>query len=164
MAIKEAALDVSNMWIKTVEDRTKVPQVSQKLVEDRLRKIYDKGLGIVKNKKQQEIPGFKEYIGKLFDNCSCTCFDISCKVAKCKLKKCDGFHLDCRCEVKVPKREVMFLLDQRRSRKMKIEGVDPKLTGLWDRTEEREAGELLQDVQHQEQQQEDESAHQKAQQ
>jgi hypothetical protein len=42
--------------------------------------------------------------------------------------------------VKVPKREVMFLLDQRRSRKMKIEGVDPKVTGLWDRTEEREAG------------------------
>ena len=47
---------------------------------------------------------------------------------------------------------------------MKIEGVDPKVTGLWDRTEEREAGELLQAVQYQEQQQQDESAHQKAQQ
>ena len=164
LAIKQAALDVSNLWMKAVSDRTKVPLVSQKLVEDRLRKIYDKGLGIVKNKKQKEFPGFKEDMGKLFDICSCTCLDISCKVAKCKLKKCDGFHLDCRCELKVPKREVMFLLDQRRSRLMKIEGVDPKVTALWNRTEEREAGELLQAVQYQEKQQQEDSAHQKAQQ
>ena len=67
MAIKEAALDVSNMWVKAVADRTKVPLVSQKLVEDRLRKIYDKGLVIGKNEKQKEIPGFKGDMGKVFD-------------------------------------------------------------------------------------------------
>ena len=121
---------MSNMWIKAVADTTKFPLNSQKLVEDRLRKIYDKGLGIVKNKKQKEIPVFKEDMMKLFDICSCICSDISCKVAKCKLKKCDGFHLDCR--------------------------VDPKVTGLWERTDEREAGELLQAVQYQEQQQQGE--------
>ena len=47
---------------------------------------------------------------------------------------------------------------------MTIEGVDPKVTALWGRTEEREAGELLQAVQYQEKQQQDETAHQKAQQ
>ena len=140
LAIKEAAQDVTNHWIKAVADRTKVPLLPQKLVEGRLRKLYDKGIGIVKNRKQKEIPVFQTDMQKLFDICSCTCPDISCKLAKCQLKQCDGFHLDCRCDVKVPKREIMFLLDQRGSRKMRIDKVDSKVTKLWERSEERDAG------------------------
>ena len=53
MAFKQAALDVSTIWIKAVANRTKVPIVPQKLVEDRLRKIDDKGIGIVQNRRQK---------------------------------------------------------------------------------------------------------------
>ena len=164
LAIKEAAQDITNHWIKAVADRTKVPLLPQKLVEGRLRKLYDKGIGIVKNRKQKEVPVFQTDMQKLFDICSCTCPDISCKLAKCQLKQCDGFHLDCRCDVKVPKREIMFLLDQRRSRKMRIDKVDPKVTKLWERSEERDAAEVLRAVQYEEKKKQDLANHNKAQQ
>ena len=64
MAIKQAALDTSTMLIKAVADRNKFPIVHQKQVEDKLRKICDKGIGIVKNRRQKEILGFKEKIEK----------------------------------------------------------------------------------------------------
>ena len=74
----------------------------------------------------------------MFDICSCDCVTISCQDIKCRAKKCDGYHLDCKCEVKVPKIEIQFLLDQRSTRKMKIEGIDMKVTATWERSEERE--------------------------
>jgi hypothetical protein len=74
----------------------------------------------------------------LFDICSCDCVTISCQDIKCRAKKCDGYHLDCKCEVKVPKIEIQFLLDQRSTRKMKIEGIDMKVTATRERSEERE--------------------------
>ena len=164
LAIKEAAQDVTNLWIKAVADRTKVPLLPQKLIEGRLRKLYDKGIGIVKNRKQKEFPAFQTDMQKLFDICSCTCPDISCKQANCQLKQCDGFHLDCRCDVKVPKREIMFLLDQRRSRSMRIDKVDAKVTKLWERSEERENAEVLRAVQHEEKKKQDLINNNKAQQ
>ena len=71
---------------------------------------------------------------KLFDICSCIYPDISCQTAKCKLKTCDGVHLDCRCDIKVPEKEIMFLLDKRMARKIKIEWV----TESWAAFEESE--------------------------
>ena len=45
LAIKETAQDATNLWIKAVADRTRVPLLPHKLVEGRLRKLYDKVLG-----------------------------------------------------------------------------------------------------------------------
>ena len=73
LAIKEAAQDVTNLWMKALADRTKVPLLPQKLIKGRLRKLYDKGIGIVKNRKHKEFPPFQADMQKLFDICSCTC-------------------------------------------------------------------------------------------
>ena len=53
MAIREAVI---NLRVKNVTDISKVPLLPPKLVEDRLRKFYYKGKGIVKNRKQKEMP------------------------------------------------------------------------------------------------------------
>ena len=79
---EDEAGNISTIWIQAVADRTKVPIVHQKLVEDRLRKIYDKGIGILKNRRQKKIPGFKEKMENLFDICFSICPDISCQTAK----------------------------------------------------------------------------------
>ena len=42
----------------------------------------------------------------------------------CKANNCDGFHLACKYDVKVPKREIQFLLDQACARKMVIADID----------------------------------------
>ena len=67
------------------------------------------------------------------DICSCDCSPASCQDIK--------YHLDCKCEIKVPKIEIQFLLDQRSTRKMKIEGIDKKVSTMWERSEERENNE-----------------------
>ena len=46
--------------------------------------------------------------------------------------------MDCKCDIRVPQREVRFLIDQRQDRNMRIEGVDLAVTGLWERSELRE--------------------------
>ena len=40
--------------------------------------------------------------------------------------------------MKVPKRELKFLFDQRKERKMCIGGVDERVTSMWERSNERE--------------------------
>ena len=140
-AIKKAVDDVTSLWEKAIGDRTKVPLLPEKTIVSRIKRIYDKGLDI--NKHVAKVKGdglkiFKANMEVLFDICSCSCPPILCDAAKCKLRRCDGFHLDCRCDIKVPKVEIRFLLDQRQDRKMKIEGVDPVVTGTWERAEQRE--------------------------
>ena len=44
--------------------------------------------------------------GEFFNVCSCTCPSASCFQVHCKAKNCDGFHLACKCDVKVPKHEI----------------------------------------------------------
>ena len=63
-------------------------------------------------------------MGEFFDVCSSTCPSASCFQVHCKAKNCDGFHLACKCDVKVPKREIQFLLDQSCARKMVIADID----------------------------------------
>ena len=63
-------------------------------------------------------------MGKFFDVCSCTCPSASCFQVHCKAKICNGFHLASKCDVKVPKCEIQFLLDQRSARKMVIADIN----------------------------------------
>ena len=56
-------------------------------------------------------------MSEFFDICSCTCPSASRFQVHCKVKNCDGAG---KCNVKVPKREIQFLLDQRCARKMVI--------------------------------------------
>ena len=60
---------------------------------------------------------FKMEMGEFSDVCSCACPSASCFQVHCKAKNCDGFHLACKCDVKVPKREIQLLLDQRCAQK-----------------------------------------------
>ena len=57
-------------------------------------------------------------MGEFFDVCSCTCPSASCFQVHCNAKHCNEFHLAGKCDVKVPKREMQFLLDQRCARIM----------------------------------------------
>ena len=141
-ALNQALSDVSDLWEKAIGNRKEFPLISVKAGIGRLKRIYDKGIDLnkkkIKNdspKVKEEILKFKDIMLKLFDICSCSCSSTSCQLMRCKLKQCDGFHLDCRCDIKVPKREIMFLIDQRTDRKMKIDGIDKPVTEMWARSE-----------------------------
>ena len=100
-----AAQDIVNLWQQAVSDRDKIPVLDIKIVTARLKRWYEKCRVILRNK--QKVPDqMKVDIKKLFDICSCQCQRIDCESIKCTLKKCDGFHLNCKCIVKVPKREI----------------------------------------------------------
>ena len=77
-------------------------------------------------------------MGEFFDVCSCACPSASFFQVHCKAKNCDGFHLACKCDVKVPKREIQFLLDQRCARKMIIANIDRNVTKMWARAAARD--------------------------
>ena len=77
-------------------------------------------------------------MGEFFDVCSCTCPSASCFQVHCKAKNCDGFHLACKCDVKVPKREIQFLLDQRFARKMVIADINRNVSRMWARAAARD--------------------------
>ena len=49
----------------------------------------------------------------------------------CRAKNCDGFHLASKCDVKVPKGEIQFLLDQRCAQKKVIADVDRNVSRMW---------------------------------
>ena len=70
-------------------------------------------------------------MGEFFDICSCACRSASYFQVHCKAKNCDGFHLACKCHVKVPKREIQFLLDQHCARKMIIAEIDRNVSRMW---------------------------------
>ena len=125
-----APQDCSEIWEKAIGDRKVAPLLSQKVIEERLRKLYSRGIGINKNKNVSKKAAFQEGMKELFDICSCFCPTASCQDVRCKTNECDGYHLDCHCDIKVPKREVQFLLDQRDERKMKIAGADLKVTRM----------------------------------
>ena len=113
----------------------------------KIRTLYDTGIKWsktpLKHEEKLKNDKYKEYLeslDKLFDICSCRCpiGSSDCREAKCYDKDCtSGLHLKCKCEVKVPQREVEFLCDQRGPRVMFLGEVDVKLTQKWKRTEER---------------------------
>ena len=77
-------------------------------------------------------------MGEFFDVCSCACPSASCFQVHCKAKNCDGFHLACKYDVKVPNRETQFLLDQRCARKIIIADIDRNVSRMWARAAERD--------------------------
>lgn len=169
-ALNQALSDVSDLWEKAIGNRKEVPLISVKAGIGRLKRIYEKGIDLnkkkIKNdspKVKEEILKFKDNMLKLFDICSCSCSSISCQLVRCKLKQCDGFHLDCRCDIKVPKREIMFLIDQRTDRKMKIDGIDKPVTEMWARSEALEADIASRSAQLEEKKLEEATNHKKAQ-
>lgn len=48
--IKLAAQDCSEIWEKAIGDRQTLPLLSQKSIEERLRKLYSRGIEVNKNK------------------------------------------------------------------------------------------------------------------
>ena len=134
--VSRAAQDIVNLWQQAVRDRDKIPVLDVKIVTTRLQRLYEKCRAILRS-KQNVVDSMKVDIKKLFDICSCQCQRIDCESIKCKLKSCDGFHLDCKCKVKVPKREIKFLLDQRGDRKLHIGNVDAPVSSQWERSGKR---------------------------
>ena len=111
--VKKAVLDVSAIWARAIGDWLTIPLLDQKTIENKLKRLYKKGLLVNKNKRNLvKLNEFKMEMGKFFDVCSCTCPSASCFRVHCKAKNCDGFHLACKCDVKVPKHEIQFLLDR----------------------------------------------------
>ena len=141
--IKQAIESVSEVWEIAVADRKIIPLKSKRAMESQLTRVYEKGVGLNRNsnkvgKESGKIETFRKEMGTLFDVCSCKCVQISCEAAKCNVAGCDEVHISCKCEVKVPKRELKFLFDQRKERKMCIGGVDERVTSMWKRSNERE--------------------------
>ena len=77
-------------------------------------------------------------MGEFFDVCSCACPSAVCFQVHCKAKNCDGFHLGCKCDVKVFKREIQFSHDQRCARKMIIADIDRNVSRMWARAAARD--------------------------
>ena len=116
--VKKTALDASAIWARAIGDRFTVSLLGQKTIENKLKRLYKKGLLVNKNKRNHlKLNEFKMKMGEFFDVCSCTCPSASCFQVHCKAKNCVGFHLTCNCDVKVTKREIQFLLDQRCARR-----------------------------------------------
>ena len=137
--VKKAALDVSAIWARAIGDRLTIPLLDQKTIENKLKRLYKKGLLVYKNKRNLvTLHEFKMEMGEFFDVCSCACPSASCFQVHYKAKNCDGFYLACKCDVKVPKREIQFLLDQRCAWKMIIADINRNVSRMWARAAARD--------------------------
>ena len=137
--VKKAALDVFAIWARAIGDRLTIRLLDQKATENKLKRLYKKGLLVNRRKRNLvKLNEIKMETDKFFDNCSCTCPSTSCFQVHCKAKNCVGFHLACKCDVKVPKREIQFLLDQSCARKMVIADIDRNVGRMWARVAARD--------------------------
>ena len=122
-AIKSAISVVTEKWEMAVADRKKIPLKSTRAMESKLKRVYDNGISLNANTKEKDdsenekVTKFRNETKTLFDVCVCQCSRISCETANCKIASCEEVHLNCSCDVKVPKRELKFLFDQREQRK-----------------------------------------------
>ena len=129
--VKKAALDVFAIWARVIGDRLTIFLLNQKTIENKLKRLYKKGLLINKNKQNfVKLKEFKMKMGEFFDVCSCTYLSASCFQVHCKAKNCNGFHLACKCDVKVPKCKIQFSLDHRCARKMIIANIDRNVSRM----------------------------------
>ncbi len=147
----EAADLIIRKWEQSIVDKkgstTKLPLITKKGVMKKIKTMYDTGIKWSKtpltNEEKLKNAKYMEYLESLdtlFDICSCKCPIGSgdCREARCYEKDCiRGIHLKCKCEVKVPQREVRFLCDQRGPRLMFLGDVDVKVTQKWKRSEDR---------------------------
>ena len=66
--VKKAALDVSAIWARAIGDRLTIPLLDQKTIENKLKKLYKKGLLVNKNKRNLvKLNEFKMEMGEFFD-------------------------------------------------------------------------------------------------
>ena len=137
--VKKAALDVFAIWARAVGDWLTIPLLDQKTIENKLKRLYKKGQLVNKSKRNLvKLNEFKMEMDEFFDVCSCTCPSVSCFQVHGKTKNCDKFHLACRRYVKIPKREIQFLLDQRCARKMIIADINRNISRMWARAAARD--------------------------
>lgn len=133
---------MTNIWEDAVADRTKIPLITHKSMMTKLTRLYDTGIDLGRHYSLTldhcKVVSYKLNLNKLFDVCSCQCQVITCESARCLKVRCQAIHLDCKCLVKVPERELNFLVDQRGPRRMFIGGLDAKVTGKWKRASTRE--------------------------
>ena len=47
--VKKAAVDVSAIWARAIGDRLTIPLLDQKTIENKLKRLYKKGLLVNKN-------------------------------------------------------------------------------------------------------------------
>ena len=116
--LRDAAQDIEDLWEKAITDRTelKVPIITREAILQRLQRLYRKVCDINKNKvKAPQVEEFKLSLNNLFDICTCQCPYASCIDIrpKCNNEYCNGYHMLCRCTIKIPKCEIEFLIDQR---------------------------------------------------
>ena len=137
--VKKAALHVSAIWAREIGDRLTIPLLDQKTIENKLKRLHKKGLLANKNKQNfVKLNEFKMKISEFFDICSCAYPSASCFQVHCKAKNGDGFHLASKCDVKVSKREIQFLLDQLCAQKIIIADIDRNVSRIWARVAARD--------------------------
>ena len=90
---KKAALGVSAIWAGAIGDRLTISLLDQKVIQDKLKRLYKKGLFVSRKKRHlTKLNEFKMEMNKFFDICSCMCPSVSCFQVHCIAKNCDGFH------------------------------------------------------------------------
>ena len=98
--VKKAALVASAIWARAIGDRLTVPLLDQKVILDKFKRLYRKGLIVSTNKRNlTKLNEFKMEVNKFFDIWSCMCPSASCFQVNCVAKNCDGLRLACKCEV-----------------------------------------------------------------
>ena len=135
--ISIATDEVIKIWDQALNENGISPIIQYKSIYNKLSRLFDK-CHVMRKRKEKEIFEFKLCLNELFDICSCQCPPADCESFNCKQQDCPGFHLNCHCKVKVPKREIQFLIDQRGERSRKIGSVDQKVTTKWKKRKERE--------------------------
>lgn len=124
---KDITYDVLKLWQKS-----SIPTVKYKAVEQKLTRLLDKGASLVRSKTSRKmINDYTNKLHKLFDICACKC-KTKCHIHLNCDETCTEVNVDCKCprSDKVSKDELPFLLDQRTVRKMYIGGVDVKTSKI----------------------------------
>ena len=129
---------------KTVNSNLVV--LHDKLISRRIKAKYDEMKNLNRSKTANKAQSsFEETLGEVFDIIVC-----QCKISNCFDSGCTGCKLDahtvCTCpkEVKIPKTELSYVLDQRRRTggekgNFQIKGKDKKLMEEMDQTSQRKA-------------------------
>ena len=70
--VQKAALGVFAVWAWAIGDRLTIPLLDQKIVQNKLKRLYEKGLIVSRNKQNlTKLNKFKMEMNKYFDNCNC---------------------------------------------------------------------------------------------
>ena len=70
--VQKAALGVFAIWGWAIGDRLTIPLLDQKIVQNKFKRLYEKGLIVSRNKQNlSKLNNFKMEMNKYFDNCNC---------------------------------------------------------------------------------------------